>query len=212
MPNSYIYLLVSILIQTGSSFEVISDYQDENKFDGARQISSLPYYSSILADGSFNNQQENGPECLAKNLFFNMLTRHRRASISRPYFHHWRGSRDNSRYSSKNLLAFSPRLGKRAGEIENDFDVPTDKRQIEDDHGSPDLDTFLAILAGQLQRKKIDIVYEDATKICLSEAVTDAFIKDVIDKFDTNRRQQEEAARERHFNGKHPLLFRYRLG
>ncbi|CAF4351416.1 unnamed protein product, partial [Adineta steineri] len=43
-----------------------------------------------------------------------MLNRDRRASISRPYFQHRRPSRDNNRYPTKNSLAFSPRLGKRA--------------------------------------------------------------------------------------------------
>jgi len=146
-----------------------------------------------------------------------MLSRDRRASISRPYFHHWRPSRDNSRYISKNLLAFSPRLGKRADEDDNEADMYINKRQVEGDNGTPsDLDAFLANLIDHLERKKIDIVYEDSTKICFSEAISDAFIKEVLDKSYSNRRQQEEQdkeeAPERHSKGKNPLLFRYRLG
>jgi hypothetical protein len=144
-----------------------------------------------------------------------MLSRDRRASISRPYFRHWRGARDNTRYI-KNLLAFSPRLGRRAYEDDDESDVLIKKRQIEEENVSPDLDTFLINLINHLQRKKIDIVYEDPTKLCLSQAVSDGLIQEVLDKFDTNRRQQEEQekeeARERHSKGKHPLLFRYRLG
>jgi len=199
------------LVQTILSFEAIYDDQNENKFDDIRQISSLPYYSSVSSGSLSNGKQGNGPECLSKNLLLNTWSRDRRASISRLFFNHWRGSRDNSRYISKNLLAFSPRLGKRAYEDDNEFNVPIDKQQVEEDNGTPDLDTFLVTLIGHLQRKKIDIFYEDSTKICLSEAVNDGLIKEVLDKFDINPRQQEEA-QERHSKGKHPLLFRYRLG
>jgi hypothetical protein len=195
---------------------MITDDQGEYKFDDIRQISSLPYYSSVSSGLLSNGKQENGPECLSKNLLLNILSRDRRASISRLFFNHWRGSRDNSRYIPKNLLAFSPRLGKRAYEDDNEFNVPINKQQVEEDNGTPDLDTFLVTLIGHLQRKKIDIVYEDSTKLCLSEAVNDGSIKEVLDKFYINRRQQEEQykeeARERHPKGKHPLLFRYRLG
>jgi hypothetical protein len=46
--------------------------------------------------------------------------------------------------------------------------------------------------------------------------ISDALMKEVLDKFDTNRSQQEEQdkeeAQEQYSKGKHPLLFRYRLG
>ena len=242
------------MVQTISSFEGVDDEQGEIKFDEIRQSSSSLY----------NEKQENSPECLAKNLFFNMLSRDRRASISRPYFskisrdqrasisrpyfskisrdrrasisrpyfnmlsrdqrasisrpyfHHWRSTRDNSRFSPKNFLAFSPRLGRGADDSDEESVHHLNKRQIEEEKNTPDLDTFLLTLNNLLQKKKIDVIYEDATKICLSEPVTDALIKEVFDKFEANRRQQEEEvaalAREQQSKGKHPLLFRYRLG
>ena len=206
----FVFLLNSlIIIQTVSPFEII----DDDKIDNVRQISSAPDYSSLSSDILSNGKQGNGPECLSKNLLSNMLSRERRASISRPYFRHWRGARDNARYGSKNLLAFSPRLGKRAYEDDNESDLLINKREGDEENLSPDFDTFLTTLIGHLRRKKIDIVYEDSTKICLSQVVSDALIQQVVDKFDTNRRQQEEEdARERNSKGKHPLLFRYRLG
>jgi hypothetical protein len=157
------------LIQTISSYE--------NKLDGIEYVSSLPNYPSLSSDSLSIEQEGNGPECLSKNLFWNILHhRDRRASISRPYFHHWPGSRDGTRYLAKNLLTFSSRLGKRS---------------YEDEHKLSDFDTFLAILVRQLQRKQIDIIYEDSTNICLSQAVSDAFIQEVIDKFNAYRRQQD---------------------
>jgi hypothetical protein len=188
---------------------LINDEQDESKLDDVRQIPILPDDSNFLSDG----KQGNDPECLSKNFLLNILSRNRRASISRPYFHHWRASRDNSRYASKNLLAFSPRLGRRAYEGENEFDMHLNKHQAEEENSSPDLDALLLTLVGHLQRKKIDIIYEDSNKICLSEPITDGLIKEILEKFDSNRRQQEEQeARERNSKSKHPLLFRYRLG
>ncbi|CAF4268741.1 unnamed protein product, partial [Adineta steineri] len=81
---------------------------------------------------------------------------------------------------------------------------------------SVDLDTFLVTLVGHLQGKKIDIVYEDSTKICLSQSISDTLIQQVLDKFDTNRRnqdiQEKEEIRTRQQSAKHPVLFRYRLG
>jgi hypothetical protein len=137
-----------------------------------------------------------------------MLSRNRRASISRPYFHHWRQSRDNNRYISKNLLAFSPRLGRRV----NDGSI---KRRaiVEEENNSSDIDLFLLTLAGYLQEKKINIIYEDSNKICLSNAINDDLFKEILDKFDANRRQQEEQeTNEQNFKNKHPFIFRYRFG
>jgi hypothetical protein len=189
---------------------MINDDQQENKLDDIRQISSLSTgYSSA-------GKQGNGPECLSKSFLSNMLSRDRRASISRPYFSRWRGARDSTRFIPKNLLAFSPRLGKREYEDDDLSNVFIDKRQINEEINSPDLDTFLLSLFGHLKGKKIDIVYEDSTKVCLSQTISNTLIQEVLDKFDTNRRQQEEQdkeeARERFSKSKHPLLFRYRLG
>lgn len=183
------------------SFAIVNDEQDESKGEEERDL------SSVLS------KQNNNPECLSKNVLYNLISRNRRASISRPYFHHWRGSRDNSRYSSKNLLPFSPRLGKRASEDDNESEGHLIKRQAEEEINTPDLDAFLSVLTGHLQRKKIDVTYEDPSKICLSEPVNEPSMKEIWDKFESHRRQQEEQeARERHSKGKHPLLFRYRLG
>ncbi|CAF1207175.1 unnamed protein product [Adineta steineri] len=198
MQYTYIFFLFITLaiIQTIFSFEIINDEQNEDKLDETRQISS--------SSSSSLKKQENMPECLSKSQFLNMLNRDRRASISRPYFQHRRPSRDNNRYPTKNSLAFSPRLGKRAYEDENEFATR-----------SVDLDTFLVTLVGHLQGKKIDIVYEDSTKICLSQSISDTLIQQVLDKFDTNRRnqdiQEKEEIRTRQQSAKHPVLFRYRL-
>jgi len=139
-------------------------------------------------------KQTNAPECLLKNQLSKIINRDRRASITRPYFQPWRLPRDNSRYSTKNSLAFSPRLGKRAYENGN-------------------VDTFLVNFADHLQKKQIDIIYEDSTKICLSQPISDALIQQVLDKVDRSRRNQDkEETRGRQTIGKHPVLFRYRLG
>ena len=129
-----------------------------------------------------------------------MFNRDRRASISRPYFQHWRPGRDNSRYSAKKSLVFSPRLGKQVYEDGNELD-------------NVDLDTFLVNFLNHLQEKKIDIVYEDPTKICLSQSISDTLIQQILDRTFAKRRDQvTEETRERQSIGKHPVLFRYRLG
>jgi hypothetical protein len=197
------------IIDTIFSLEMIADDDDqtENKLDEIRQIPSSSYYSpSPFA------RQINPPECLLKSQLSNMLHRERRASISRPYFQHWRSARDNGRYSAKNSLAFSPRLGKRAYEDENESDN-VDHRLAS---RSTDFESFLVTLVSHLQGKKIDVVYEDSTKICLSQPISDVVLQQVLDKFDINRRSQEEQDKEetrgRQSIGKHPILFRYRLG
>ncbi len=203
------------LVQTISSFELNNDEQDETKLDDVQQMPIFPYHPSLPLNFLSNDKQTNDPTCLSKEFLSNMLSRNRRASISRPYFHHWRASRDNSRYASKNFLAFSPRLGKRAYEDENESAKRQGSLAVEEENSSPDLDAFILALGGHLQRKNIDIVYEDSNKICLSDAINDGLIKEVLEKFDSNRRQQEEQqqeARERNSKNKHPLLFRYRLG
>jgi hypothetical protein len=168
---SLVFLLLITLtyIQTIFSLDTINDNQIENnKFDEIRQIPlSL-------------EKQTNAPECLLKSQLSKIINRDRRASITRPYFQHWRLTRDNSRYSTKNSLAFSPRLGKRAYENDN-----VDNK----------------------------FVYEDSTKICLSQPISDALIQQVLGKVDTIRRNQDkEETRGRQPIGKHPVLFRYRLG
>ncbi|CAF4724563.1 unnamed protein product [Rotaria sp. Silwood1] len=151
----FIYLLTLTSIQIISSFSIIKNGQNENKLDDIQRSASL-----LSSDLSSIEKQESDPECLPKNLFSNMFDRYRRASISRPYFHHWRRARDNNRYPSKSLLAFSPRLGKRA--YEND-------QQLEKENDFNDIDAFLI---GYLLGKNIDIIYEDPTKICLSKSVS----------------------------------------
>jgi hypothetical protein len=180
----------------------INDDQNENKFN---EILLSSYYSSVPLE-----KQANTLQCLLKNQLSKIINRDRRASISRPYFQHWRQARDHTRYSAKNALAFSPRLGKRV--CENKLDNVDNKftdRSIE-------LNNFLVPFADHLQEKKIDIVYEDSTKICLSQPISDEFIQQVLDKVDISRLNQDEQDKEetskRQTIGKHPVLFRYRLG
>jgi hypothetical protein len=180
----------------------INDDQNENKSD---KISSLSYYSSVPLE-----KQTNTPQSLSKTQLSKIINRNRRASISRPYFQHWRQTRDHSRYLAKNAFAFSPRLGKRV--YENKLDNVDNKftdRLI-------DLNIFFLSFAGHLQEKQIDIVYEDSTKICLSQLISDGFIQQVLDKADISRRNKDEQDKEetskRQTIGKHPVLFRYRLG
>ena len=149
-------------------------------------------------------QNEDTPQCFSKVRLSQTLNRDRRASISRPYFHHWRQSRDNSRYIAKNSLAFSPRLGKRADENENELENADDQLVYQ----PVDLDAFLVALIAQLQEKNIDIVYEDSTMICLSQPINDSFIQQILDQND----QENRETRRRQAIGKHPVLFRYRLG
>ena len=195
-------LLLLVFTQMIFSLAISNDEQDEMKFEDERDLST-----------STAKQGGNVPDCLSKNVLYKLISRNRRASISRPYFHHWRGSRDNSRYTSKNLLPFSPRLGKRAADDENDSENELNKRQFDDEINSPDFDTFLAILMSYLQRKNIDILSEDASQICLSEPINSWAIRNIWEQFESHRRAQEEQeARERHSKSKHPFLFRYRLG
>lgn len=201
----FIVLLFLVFIQVISSFQVINDDQDENKFDEIRQISNIPSYSVLSSSLPNNGKQGNSPDCLTKQLLSSVLTRDRRASISRPYFNHLRGSRDNSRYISKNLLAFSPRLGKRSVEDDNELNNHLNQQQNDEE-----LDLFLSHLVNHIQNKRNDIVYEDSTKICFSESINDGTMKEALEKYDAHRRLQEE--QERQSKNKHPLLFRYRLG
>jgi hypothetical protein len=205
------------LIQIISSFEIINDDQNDNKLDDIRQIPSSSYYPLLPSTFSSFGKEKNAPDCLSKKLLSNMLNRDRRASISRPYFQHWRSARDNIRYPAKNFLAFSPRLGKRSYEDENESDLVINERQNREEEEdednerlsktgkSRDFDTFLVALIGHLQGNKINIVYEDSTKICSSQAINNALIQQVLDQIDAKRREQ-------HSKGKHPILFRYRLG
>ncbi|CAF4102365.1 unnamed protein product, partial [Rotaria sordida] len=55
-----------------------------------------------------------------------------------------------------------------------------------------------------------------STKICFSQPIDITFIQQILDKYNTNRRYQDEQIKEdiheRQPIGKHPVLFRYRLG
>jgi hypothetical protein len=191
----FIFFVTLPIIQTISSFDTLIDDQIENKFDEIQQIPS-----------SFE-KSTNIPECLSKNYLLNILNRNRRASISRPYFHHWRPARDNGPYLASNSLAFSPRLRKRTYEGEKDLDE-ADSKFV---YRPTDLDTVM----NYLQEKKIDIIYEDSTKICLSQPISDVPIQQILDKIDYRRNQNEqdkEEIRERQPIGKHSIIFRYRLG
>jgi len=198
----FILLITLTYIQIIVSLNKINDDQNENKFN---EILLSSYYSSVPLE-----KQTNTPQCLSKNQLSKIINRDRRASISRPYFQPWQQARDHSPYPAKNALAFSPRLGKRIHENKLDnVDNKFTDRSIE-------LDNFLVPFAGHLQEKEIDIVYEDSTKICLSQPISDGFIQQVLDKVDISRLNQDEQDKEetskRQTIGKHPVLFRYRLG
>ncbi|CAF3224672.1 unnamed protein product [Rotaria socialis] len=198
----FILLIGLAAIQATFSFDTINDDQSENKLDEIRQIPS-----SLLSE-----KQTNIRACISKFQLSNILNRNRRASISRPYFQYVRPARDNRHYSAKNSLAFSPRLGKRAIEGEDEFEN-FDTRSA---YPSSDLARLLTALVNHLQEEKIDVVYEDSTKICLSKPISTPIIQEFFDKYVANRRNQNEQDREeghqRQSTGKHPVLFRYRLG
>ena len=149
-------------------------------------VITLAYVQIIL---SFETT-DNTPECLSKVQLLQLLKRDRRASISRSYFHHWHHTRDDSRYLPKKSFTFSPRLGKRANDLQDFADL--------------------------LREQQIDIIYEDSTKICLSQPISDTFLQDILSQVDVSRRSQDEHEKEethgRQTMGKHPVLFRYRLG
>ena len=121
---------------------------------------------------------------IIKDLLSNTIHRHRRALISRPYFHHWRKLRDNIRYKSRKLLAFSPRLGKRAYENDRILNSFISKRQTEKDNDFNGLDTFL----DYLQKQNINIVCEDTRKICFSKVLSNRVLRQILDRLNTNQR------------------------
>jgi hypothetical protein len=196
----FLLLITLTYIQIICSLDTTSDGESENKFDGIQQIPSLL------------GEQPNTAECLSKDQLAKLLNRDRRASISRPYFRHWRQTRGNIRYSTTDSLVFSSRLGKRAYENENPLDHVDQKFVAR----SIDFNTFLVTFADHLQDKQIDILYEDPIKICLSQPINDAFIQQVLEKIAPTRRNQDEQDKEeirgRPTIAKHPVLFRYRLG
>ena len=187
---------------------------------------ALTFLQMVSLFTVFRDDRANEPECIDKSDLSAMFNRERRASISRPYFHHWRGARENGRHSAKNQLAFSPRLGKRA--VEDDVDDESElianlRHDDKQGHGinderlirwsrdvqrSADLEAFLLTFVDHLKRNRMDIVYEDASKICSARA-----IGDLLDEVHRHRREQDEDdTRGQYTKGKHPLLFRYRLG
>lgn len=185
------------------SFEVTNSNTDP--LDDVQQSFSLPYDSSLPSDSLAITKDDNHGHCLSRQLFMNMFNRNRRASISRPYFQHWRGARDN-RLTTKNLLAFSPRLGRRAFDFDPTADASIKKRQFEEN----ECNDFESFLAGYLQGKNIDIIYKDSSKICLSQAVSNDFLQEFLDKFNASRLQKD--TQERHIRSEHPFWLRYRLG
>ena len=52
-------------------------------------------------------------------------------------------------------------------------------------------DTFLISLMGHLQEKKLNIVYEDSTKICSSQVIGDDIIMEILDKMGVSRPQHD---------------------
>ena len=181
----------------------------------------------------FRDDQGNGPECIDKSDLSAMFNRERRASISRPYFHHWRGARENGRHAAKNQLAFSPRLGKRMvdeDDVDSESDLIANLRRddkrvdgmndeqrvqwTQNMQRSPDLDGFVGTFVDHLRWKRMHVVYEDARKICVSLAIDGDVIGNIVDSAHRRRREQDDDddTRGQYVKSKHPLLFRYRLG
>lgn len=97
------------------------------------------------------------------------MDRNRRASISRPYFQHWRGSREDTRFGLKPMIAFSPRLGKRA----YDYQPATT---------STDVASLLTDVVDHITEEPVEIVYEDPTIICFSSSISDALMQELLGK------------------------------
>ena len=179
-----------------ASFKILHDDVSETN----PHMSSLSDDISLLSSFVSDEKSSRSSECLSKQLIENMFNRNRRASISRPYFHHWRATRENARPSSKNFLAFSPRLGRKVFEDDRAVDKlnnvradeePEDEKDSKPMPPSASADTFLITLMGHLQEKKLNIVYEDATKICSSQVIGDEIIMEILDKMGISRRQHD---------------------
>lgn len=153
-------------------------------------------------------EKEDTRKCLPKNLLFNALTRNRRASISRPYFHHWRSARENNRHLAKIAAELTPKSNKRAVyEDDQVFNVLANEQQVQ---RSSQLSDFEVFLRDYLNEKNIDIAYEDTTILCLEQPFNDVLIQDIVNEF--RNPQHEKETREQHLTGKDPVWFRYRLG
>lgn len=179
-----------------ASFKILHDDASETN----PHVSSLSDDISLLSSFVSDEKSSRASECLSKQLIENMFNRNRRASISRPYFHHWRAARENPRPSSKNFLAFSPRLGRQAFDDDRSVDKLNNVRADEEPEAEKDskptpptasADAFLITLIGHLQEKKLNIVYEDSTKICSSQVIGDDIIMEILDKMGVSQRQQD---------------------
>ena len=193
-----------ISIQVTLSCNLIIGDQDYNKLG---DVGPLSPSSCSTRDFATLEKPENSLECIPKDLF-NIIHRNRRASISRPYFHHWRKSRDNIHHTSRQSLASSPRLDKRAYE---NYGMPSSfisKRQTEKDNGFNGLDAFL----DYLQKQNIDVVCEDTKRICFSKVLSSDLLRQALDQSASIQRRQAKEVDKLHFKTTHPLLFRYRLG
>ncbi|CAF4119594.1 unnamed protein product [Rotaria socialis] len=205
----FIYLITVTSIPIIESFVPISNDQRENNSDDLDQILSVPDYSSSRSDSLSAVEKENAPECLSKISLSEAFNRNRRASISRPYFYHWRAARENNRPTSKNVLPFSSRLGKRAYEDKQKQDIVINKQQTERDNEFNDV---LPFLLGYLTGKNIDITYEDSTKICLTQSIDNGMIQEILGKFYNSQCQpNKELTQERQLTGKGSVWFCSRL-
>ncbi|CAF1409634.1 unnamed protein product [Adineta ricciae] len=120
--------------------------------------------------------EEKDPACIAKKWLSNTMDRNRRASISRPYFQHWRGSREDIRFGLKPMIAYSPRLGKRS----YDYQPAT---------VSADVPSLLTDVVDHITEEPAEVVYEDSTIICFSSPISDALMQELLGKHHVNQRR-----------------------
>jgi hypothetical protein len=177
-----------------ASFTVLHDDMSEMN---PRTSSSLSDDISLLSSLVSDEKSSRASDCLSKQAIENMFDRSRRASISRPYFHHWRGTRENVRPPSRNFLAFSPRLGRKVLDTDHSADtINTVRGEGEPEDAKPmppaaSAEHFLITLLGHLQKNKIDIIYEDSTKICSSQVIGKDIIMDILEKMGVGQPQHD---------------------
>ena len=174
-----LYLLIVTLIETSSAFETLND-----------AVEPMPR-PSLLAS------ETNALECFPKSLLFGGVFRERRASISRPYFQQWRGSQEENRLGVKKFPAHANRVGKRSYTVDNE--------QTSD---AADASTFLAPLTGHLSKQLAGTVYEDATTICFSPMVNDAWVEEVLDQL--RMQQHRRDVQDQPNKSPRSFAFRYR--
>ena len=145
-------------------------------------VSSIP---SIRADMNENLASSNGDEfsaqtrCVSRSVYEHLLSRDERASISRPYFQHWRAAREMPRIINGKSLPFSPRLGKRNLNDDQFFE----KKYAED---SASYSHYSLTVDGIIGDDQLNVVYEDPKRICISKLTIGDGFEDLLKKFNMN--------------------------